>query len=83
MEQDVKTSWGVIRDSFMQAGPGSRPGGNTRPNTIGYQKNMVAASDLFLKLLEQLKDGEKALEEWKIEPGLVEALANRSIVSKS
>ena len=62
------SSWSIIRDRMLK---------DSRPNTIGHQIKLVAASDLFVALLKNLTDGEASVDEWKKEPGLVEALENR------
>jgi len=66
------TSWTVVRD-FMTK--------DTQPNTVGYQVELIKASDLFTRLLGcrclSEKEMEAAFEEWKREPKLVEALSRR------
>jgi len=62
------SSWAIIRDRLVK---------DSRPNTIGQQIKLVAASDLFIELLKNLTDGEASTEEWKKEPGLAEAMSNR------
>jgi hypothetical protein len=65
------SSWIIVRD-FLTMG--------AKPETVGYQVKLVAASDLFIRLLDCLTESERevAFEEWKREPHLVEALSRRS-----
>jgi hypothetical protein len=62
------SSWSIIRDKLVK---------DSRPNTIGRQIQLVAASDLMVALMKNLTDQEVAVAEWKVEPGLAEALSNR------
>lgn len=65
------SSWTIVRDFITK---------DAQPNTVGYQVGLVAASDLFTKLLGCLSESEReaAFEEWKREPNLVEALSRRA-----
>jgi hypothetical protein len=65
----TKTSWSIIRDSLVEG---------TKPGTFGRQSKLIVASDLFVRLLGNLKDQEESFAEWKIEPDLAEALVSRS-----
>jgi hypothetical protein len=64
------SSWTIIRDNIVK---------DSRPNTIGRQVQLVAASDLLVALMKNLTDGEASVAEWKVEPGLAESLANRQV----
>ena len=66
-------SWQIIREYFVK---------DSKPNTVGYLKELNRAIKLLILLEDNIKDKQKSIGEMNLDSDCNKALLNKAILDK-